>query len=247
MQIIASKAGLADRIPPHFFFAGSAVFHYLGPAFAVLLFARVAVPGVAWLRIVSAGVIFALWRRPWRAFLGGPAESRQLIVYLGIVLAVMNLAFYEAILDAGLEDARINLEGFQGPGDAVCCSQIVKREHSPSVTLETFGTIGDGLDVVDTGDLNLIGALGGSGSRGFLVDSINDCGGNPSLGCAIIPVCDSTPDDESLLASTGNWFKSARRSHATYSPGFKEAWMGRPTTCPSEVCPPSPRLRRVYK
>ena len=46
---------------------------------------------------------------------------------------------------------------------------------------------------------------------------------------------DLTLDDESILASTGDWFKSARRSHATYSPGFKEAWMGRPTTCPSEV------------
>lgn len=52
---------------------------------------------MAWLRIVSAGVIFALWHRPWRAFLGGSAKSRHLIVYLGIVLAVMNLVFYEAI------------------------------------------------------------------------------------------------------------------------------------------------------
>ena len=46
----------------------SAVFHYLGPSFAVLLFARVEVLGVAWLRIASAAVIFALWRRPWHAF-----------------------------------------------------------------------------------------------------------------------------------------------------------------------------------
>ena len=29
-------------VPPQAYFAGSAVFHYLGPAFAVLLFARVA-------------------------------------------------------------------------------------------------------------------------------------------------------------------------------------------------------------
>lgn len=97
MRPITGKASLADRIPPHLYFVGSAVFHYLGPAFAVLLFARVAVPGVVWLRIVSAGVIFALWRKPWRAFLGGSAESRRLIVSLGVVLAVMNLLFYEAI------------------------------------------------------------------------------------------------------------------------------------------------------
>ena len=49
------------------YFLVSAVFHYLGPAFAVLLFARVDVLGVAWLRIVSAAVVFALWRRPRRA------------------------------------------------------------------------------------------------------------------------------------------------------------------------------------
>ena len=59
---------MADRVPPHLYFVVSAVFHYLGPAFAVLLFARVDVLGVAWLRIASAALVFALWRRPWRAF-----------------------------------------------------------------------------------------------------------------------------------------------------------------------------------
>ena len=46
-------------MPPQAYFVGSAVFHYLGPAFAVLLFARVAPLGVAWLRIVSAAIVFA--------------------------------------------------------------------------------------------------------------------------------------------------------------------------------------------
>ena len=41
-------------MPPHLWFVGSAIFHYLGPSFAVLLFVRVPVGGVAWLRIVSA-------------------------------------------------------------------------------------------------------------------------------------------------------------------------------------------------
>ncbi len=36
-----SRRPLADRLPPHTWFVGSAVFHYLGPAFAVLLFVRV--------------------------------------------------------------------------------------------------------------------------------------------------------------------------------------------------------------
>ena len=37
---------LMKRIPPHAYFVVSAIFHYLGPAFAVLLFARVQVLGV---------------------------------------------------------------------------------------------------------------------------------------------------------------------------------------------------------
>lgn len=67
----------------------SAVFHYLGPAFAVLLFAHVDVFGVAWLRIASAAVVFAVWRRPWRL--------SPLLVGFGVVLAVMNTVFYLAI------------------------------------------------------------------------------------------------------------------------------------------------------
>lgn len=88
---------MTDRVPPQLWFVGSAVFHYLGPSFAVLLFARVPVAGVAWLRIVSAALIFAVWRRPWRAFRSSSNKVRRLIVALGVVLAVMNYVFYVAI------------------------------------------------------------------------------------------------------------------------------------------------------
>jgi inner membrane transporter RhtA len=87
----------AVRLPPHVYFVGSAVFHYLGPAFAVLLFALVPPVGVAWLRIVSAAVVFALWRRPWRGVRGLGPETRRLLLGLGLVLAVMNTCFYIAI------------------------------------------------------------------------------------------------------------------------------------------------------
>src|SRR5919197_2060924 len=87
----------AAKAPPESFFAISAVFHYLGPAFAVLLFARVEVLGVAWLRIASAALIFAAWRRPWRAFARLDADGRRLLLAWGAVLAVMNACFYEAI------------------------------------------------------------------------------------------------------------------------------------------------------
>jgi inner membrane transporter RhtA len=84
-------------VPPHVYFLVSAVFHYLGPAFAVLLFARVPVLGVAWLRIVFAALVFALWRRPWRALAALDREGRRLLVAWGGVLAVMNCFFYLSI------------------------------------------------------------------------------------------------------------------------------------------------------
>lgn len=91
------KMSGAARVPPHLYFFISAVFHYLGPAFAVLLFARVSVLGVAWLRIASAAVIFALWRRPWRLFFAAAWPTRRLLIALGVVLGLMNACFYVAI------------------------------------------------------------------------------------------------------------------------------------------------------
>jgi inner membrane transporter RhtA len=89
--------GIVDSAPPQLYFVVSAIFHYLGPAFAVLLFARVDVLGVAWLRIVSAALIFAVWRRPWRVFRNLDAGGHRLVVAWGGVLALMNSIFYLAI------------------------------------------------------------------------------------------------------------------------------------------------------
>jgi inner membrane transporter RhtA len=85
------------EIPPELYFVVSAIFHYLGPAFAVLLFARVGVLGVAWLRIASAALIFAIWRRPWRTFAGLDRSGRRLLFAWGVVLALMNACFYISI------------------------------------------------------------------------------------------------------------------------------------------------------
>jgi inner membrane transporter RhtA len=82
---------------PELYLVGSAVFHYLGPSFAVLLFVRVPVLGVAWLRIASAVLLFAIWRRPWRALAGLNRDGWRLLLAWGAVLAAMNCCFYEAI------------------------------------------------------------------------------------------------------------------------------------------------------
>ncbi|MEZ5100714.1 MAG: EamA family transporter [Thermoleophilia bacterium] len=89
--------GRAARVPPQALFVASALSRYLGPSFAVLLFARVDVLGAAWLRIAAAALLFAAWRRPWRAAAALDRQGRALIVGLGVVLALMNSCFYVAI------------------------------------------------------------------------------------------------------------------------------------------------------
>src|SRR5579872_2262885 len=85
------------EIAPHVYFVTSAVFHYVGPAFAVLLFSRVSVVGVAWLRIASAALSFCLFRRPWTFFFTAGPATRRLLVGFGVILAMMNCCFYYAI------------------------------------------------------------------------------------------------------------------------------------------------------
>ena len=96
VEATSAPAAKLDRIPPQAFFLVSAIFHYLGPSFAVLLFALVEPLGVAWLRIASAAIVFALWRRPWRFFLSAGRETLLIVIALGAVLA-MNAVFYLAI------------------------------------------------------------------------------------------------------------------------------------------------------
>ncbi len=91
------KTDVTASIPPHVFFLVSAIFHYLGPACAVLLFSSVSVLGVAWFRIASAAVVFVLWRRPWRTFIALSWSQRRLLLALGVVLALMNACFYLAL------------------------------------------------------------------------------------------------------------------------------------------------------
>lgn len=88
---------MRKRPPPVSYFLVSAVFHYLGPSLAVLLFAHVSVLGVAWLRVVTAAIVFAAWRRPWRLLKDLDREQRLVMIALGAVLAGMNTVFYLAV------------------------------------------------------------------------------------------------------------------------------------------------------
>lgn len=147
------RGTLADRVPPHAYFFVSAVFHYLGPSFAVLLFAQLPPAGVAWLRIASAGVVFALWRRPWRMLAALPRRDRLTIAALGVVLAAMNTLFYEAI--ARLPLATVGAIEFLGP-IAVAAWGVRTRRNLVALLLAVAG-------VAALTDLRMAGSLVGYG------------------------------------------------------------------------------------
>ena len=87
----------SGKVPPHAWFGVSAVFHYLGPSFAVLLFPSMGVLGVAWLRIASAALVFAPLTRPWKVARRLDRRERLLLLAFGACLAAMNCSFYLAL------------------------------------------------------------------------------------------------------------------------------------------------------
>jgi inner membrane transporter RhtA len=93
----AAVAHVVASVPPVTFILASALFHYLGPSLAVLLFTHVGPLGVAWLRIASAAAVFLIWRRPVQVLRAADARRRWLFVALGLLLAAMNSLFYLAI------------------------------------------------------------------------------------------------------------------------------------------------------
>ena len=130
--------GCVDRLPPQSFFLVSAVFHYLGPSLAVLLFARLDVLGVAWLRIVSAAVVLALWRRPWRLIGRLSAGDRWSLAALGVVLAVMNSVFYLSV--ARLPLSTVGAIEFLGTV-LLAVAGVRTWRNAGAVTLTTAGVI----------------------------------------------------------------------------------------------------------
>jgi inner membrane transporter RhtA len=128
---------LLGRLPPTSFFLTSALFHYLGPALAVLLFVHLAPLGVMWLRIATAAVVFAIWRRPWQII--GRLDSRQraLLVALGGLLAGMNSLFYLAV--ARLPLATVGAIEFLGT--IVLATLGVRNWRNLSALLITVGGV----------------------------------------------------------------------------------------------------------
>ena len=103
-----------DRSPAIGLVAAGAVSVQFGAAFATRLFGQVGPAGAVMLRLVAAAVVLlALVRSVPRPSLAVVASDRFVVVAFGLVLAAMNLSFYEAIARIPLGVA-VTLE-FSGP------------------------------------------------------------------------------------------------------------------------------------
>jgi inner membrane transporter RhtA len=83
------------RVPAPLLFVAGGVSMYLGAAVAVWLFATLEPASVAWLRQLGAALVLLAWRRPKRTAWRG--RVFRLAAVFGLVTAVMNIAFYEAL------------------------------------------------------------------------------------------------------------------------------------------------------
>jgi inner membrane transporter RhtA len=94
-DIGAVDAGLLARAPSAGLMIGAIASVQFGSALAATLFARVGSGGAVLLRLVPASVVLlALWRPRFR---GRARSELALITAFGLVLAGMNLSFYNAI------------------------------------------------------------------------------------------------------------------------------------------------------
>jgi len=125
---------LVWRMPPQLLFVVGALTQYVGAGLAVLLFERVPVIGVAWLRVLAAAAVMAAWTRPWRLAGDGrwSGERLRLVAGFGIALAGMNACFYLAIDRLPLGTA-VALE-FAGP---IAVTALGSRTRRDALALAT--------------------------------------------------------------------------------------------------------------
>ncbi|HEY4996393.1 MAG TPA: EamA family transporter, partial [Solirubrobacteraceae bacterium] len=90
-----SSEGPLDRVPSGGLVVGAIASVQFGSSLAATLFARIGPAGTVLLRLVSAAIVLvAIWRPPLR---GHTRAELTLAGVFGLVLAGMNLSFYEAL------------------------------------------------------------------------------------------------------------------------------------------------------
>ncbi len=155
-------------MPAPLLFVLSGLTQYLGAAIAVGLFDVLPPAVVAWLRLAVAAVVLLAWRRPWRARGRWTRRAVLTTVLFGVVLGVMNVAFYVAIDHLPLGTA-VALE-FVGPVAVAAVTGHGWRDRvaigiaAAGVVLLAGVTLGGGVSSstgsgTDTGDDPVVGLV----------------------------------------------------------------------------------------
>jgi len=114
------------RLPAPVLFVLSGLSLYVGAALAVNLFQELRPSAVAWLRIFGSAVVLLAWRRPR---VGSWSRRRWLLASVfGVVTAVMNLTFYEAVARIPLGTA-VSIE-FAGPVAVAAFGSRTRRDFA---------------------------------------------------------------------------------------------------------------------
>ena len=147
-----APAGL--RAPPVLLVLGSMLSLQFGAAIATELFDEVGSAGASALRLGVAAVVLLLWARPdvrsWSQ------SHRRSVVLLGLSMAVMNYAFYEAVSRIPL-GAAITIE-FLGPlGLAVALTRRWRELVFVALALAGVVTLGFGQHSSVEGSLDPVG------------------------------------------------------------------------------------------
>ncbi len=146
-----------------------------------------------------------------------------------------DLAYWQGVIDAAVASGNGLLEGGQGPFDQPCCTRLGR-----SVAVGTFGTPGDGFDVIDSlSEQSGLSGFGVPGSNAFLVDSITYCGGSApgTIGCAVRPGCNGNGNDDPTLwmAVTVDAFTQGTLASVIVHERGHNACLGHATTAECQI------------
>ena len=146
---------------------------------------------------VSVAVLCLLGAAPSHAAPNAALQNLKWFVVQGIGNGE-NLAFYQDVIDRATAEAKLLLQGDQGPADVPCCVDL----HRIAITQVALATLQDVDSASDYNDMLNICNQQGGGSCAFLVDTVSYCNGfAPNLrGCSDNPSCASNlPGDDPTL------------------------------------------------
>ncbi len=150
-----------------------------------------------WAALLVVAVSIAMGPGSARAQPATSFHDLKWFVHVDLITAQRPLGFYQSLIADSTLEAGDLLQGSQGPFDDACCVAL------DDVSVETFGTPGDGLDVIDNaGERDALSSIGLPGRRAFIVERLNFCSGpgNP-VGCADTPACAASPADLKLIVA----------------------------------------------